>query len=144
MKSVFEYDINIPREKLARLYANPDNNIKWMHDLKKLEPISGKTGQPGFRYRLIPKEGNMIFDATVVSRNLPDELKLNLEGSKTNVFVTGKFIALSRDKTKFISEEVFTFRGFFNKISGFLSRRAIKKAHQTHMNDFIKFAITKK
>ncbi|MGZ4053315.1 MAG: SRPBCC family protein [Bacteroidia bacterium] len=140
MKSIFETEINMSQAKLAELYANPENNIKWMLDLEKYEPISGMPGMPGSKYRLIPKKGNMIFTATVISRDLPNELKLNLEASNVNVLVTGKFIALSPEKTKFISEEVFTFKGIFNKIFGFLAQSLVKKTHNKHMKDFKEFA----
>jgi hypothetical protein len=140
MKSIFETEVNIPHTKLAELYANPENSIKWMLDLEKYEPISGKPGMPGSKYRLIPRKGNMIFTATVISSDLPAEIKLNLESNNVNVLVTAKFIALSPEKTKFISEEVFIFKGIFHKVFGFLAQSAVRKAHHKHMNDFIEFA----
>ncbi|MEO7294271.1 MAG: hypothetical protein ABIW34_14280 [Ginsengibacter sp.] len=65
---------------------------------------------------------------------------MNLEASNMNVLVTAKFIALSSEKTKFISEEIFTFQGIFIKLDGFLEQNSIKKAHQKQMNAFKKFA----
>ena len=144
MKSIFETEINIPREKLSELYADPENIIKWMSDIEKYEPISGTPGMPGSKYYLIPKKGNMVFTATVLNRDLPDEIRLNLEASNVDVLVTGKFIALSPDMTKFISQEIFTFKGLFNKMFGFLAQSAIGKAHHKHMKDFIEFAKTVK
>jgi hypothetical protein len=140
MKSIFETEINIPQARIAELYSNPENAIKWMSDIERYEPISGKTGMPGYKYRLIPKKGNMIFTATVISRDLPDEVSLNLEASNVNVLVTGKFIPVSSGKTKFISEEIFTFKGLFNKMFGFLAQGVIRKAHHKHMDDFMRFA----
>ena len=142
MKSIFEAKINIPQAKLAELYANPENNIKWMSDIERYEPISGTPGMPGSKYRLVPKKGNMVFTTTVISRDLPTELRLNLDGSNVSVLVTGTFIALSPEKTKFISEEVFTFKGIFNKMFGLLAQSAVRKAHHKHMNDFKEFAMT--
>jgi len=136
MKSIFEAEIDVPQAKLAKFYANPENNIKWMVDLERCEFISGELGMPGSKYRLVPKKGNMIFTATVISKDLPNESVLILEAPSVNVLVTGKFIALSHEKTKFISEEIFTFKGLFNKAFGFLASAAVKKAHYKHMNDF--------
>jgi len=143
MKSIFETVINIPQARLAELYANPENSTKWMLDVERYEPVSGSPGMPGFKFRLIPKKGKMIFTATIISKNLPSEIKLNLDASTVNVLVTGKFIALAPDKTKFISAEVFNFKGIFNKIFGFAAQGAIRKAHHKHMNDFIEFAMTR-
>ncbi len=142
MKSIFETEINIPQAKLAEFYANPENNVKWMDDLERCEYISGKVGMPGSKYRFIPKKGTMVFTATVLTRDIPNELQLILESPTVDVLVTAKFIALSPEKTKFISEEVFTFKGFFNKAFGFLAKGAIKKAHHKHMEDLKKYVIT--
>ena len=139
MKSTVEVEINKPRQEVAKLFADPANNPKWMHDLKRYEPISGEQGETGSTYRLVPKKGNMIFLATVVSRN-PNELKLDLEASNVHVLVTGKLKALSPARTKLISEEVFTFKGFFNRIFGFFAGKSIKSAHHRHIEGFKQFA----
>lgn len=144
MKSTFATEIDAPKARVAELYSNPDNNVKWMDDIKECEHISGRRGQPGSKYRFIPKKkGNMEFVATVVERN-PSEYKLKMEASNVDVLVTGKFVALSPKKTKFISEEVFTFKGTLNKLFGFFARGAVKKAHTKHMRAFKKFAKTAK
>src|SRR4030095_225047 len=120
MKSVVELEINVPQAKLAELFADPENNIKWMDDLKRYEPISGTPGMPGSKYRLVPKTGNMVLIATVIARDLPREFRLTLDASNVMVSATDEFIALSSEKTKLISEEVFSFKGPFNKVFGFL------------------------
>ena len=140
MKSVIELEINVPRAKLAELFADPKNNTKWMDDLERYEPLSGTPGRPGSKYCLVPKTGDMVFIATVIARDLPHESRLILESSKVVVSVTDKFVALSSEKTKLISEEVFSFKGLFNKIYGFLVQRAIKNAHRRHMEGFKCFA----
>jgi hypothetical protein len=111
MKSVVEVEISLPQKEAAELYADPRLNSTWMHDIARYEPLSGEEGMSGSTYRLVPKEGDMIFIATVVERNLPDELRLHLEASEVEVEVKGTFISLSPIRTKFISEEVFTFKG---------------------------------
>ncbi len=140
MTSIFETEINVPQAKLAEFYAKPENSISWRKGLIKFEPLNGEQGKPGSRYRLIPKKGNMIFTATVISIDLPNETSVVYESLKVSIAVTRKFIALSPEKTKFISIEVFTFKGLFNKVLGFFTRQAIKKAHYKHMNDFKRVA----
>jgi hypothetical protein len=56
---------------VAALWADPRNNVKWMNDIDRIEPISGELGMPGSKYRLVPKKEGMEFVATVISRDLP-------------------------------------------------------------------------
>jgi hypothetical protein len=140
MKSLVEVEINLPQKEAAELYADPRNNSKWMHDIARYEPLTGEEGMPGSIYRLVPKEGDMIFVATVVERNLPDELRLHLEASEVEVEVRGTFFSLSPTWTKFISEEVFTFKDADDETVSPSVKEDIKAAHRKHIEDFKRFA----
>jgi hypothetical protein len=98
MKSIVEVDIHVPQERLATLFADPENNMKWMDDLDRHEPLSGQPGMPGSKYRLVPKKGKMVFVATVLSRDLPNESRLSLDASNVAVSITARFVALSPKK----------------------------------------------
>lgn len=78
MKSVIELDINVRQAHLAKLFADPANDLKWMDEIERVEPLSGHLGDPGSVYRLVPKPGKMGFIATEVSR-APNELRLSLD-----------------------------------------------------------------
>ncbi len=119
MKSVIELEIDVPQARLATLFADPQQNTKWMDDVDKVETISGQLGMPGSKYRLVPKKGKMVFVATVLARNLPSESHLSLEASNVTVSVKGLFGALSSDRTRLTSEEVFSFQGPLSKVFGF-------------------------
>lgn len=96
MKSVVELEINAPKHRVAALFADPNNNTRWMDDLEKIEPISGEPGMPGSKYRMVQSQPRKVtFIATVTSRNLPDESALQLEAPNVVVSVTDKFAALS-------------------------------------------------
>jgi hypothetical protein len=140
MKSIVEVEINLPQKEVAELYADPRNNLRWMHDVARYEPLSGEEGMPGSIYRLLPKEGDMIFVATVIERNLPDELKLHLEAADVDVQVRGTFSSLSPIRTKLISEEVFTFKGVEEETVSSSVKEDIKRAHRQHIEDFKCFA----
>ena len=140
MKSVIELEIDMPLAKLAALFGDPQQNTSWMDDVDRVETISGQLGMPGSQYRLVPKKGKMVFVATVGARNLPIESHLSLEASNVTVSVKANFVALSSDRTRLISEEVFNFKGPLNKVFGFLAQKAIKKAHRRHMEAFKRFA----
>ena len=140
MKSRVELDIQAPQAQLAELFADPRNNLQWMDDIERIEPIHGELGQPGSIYRMVPKRGDMVFVATVVRRVLPTQVSLSLNDPRVSVAITDTFRKLSDTTTCLISDEVFTFHGRFGKLVGFMSRRAIRRAHRRHMESFKRFA----
>jgi len=140
MKSVVELEIGQSQDKLAALLADPTNSTAWMDDIQRYEPVRGQPGTPGSQYRLVPKKGSMVFLATVVSRDLPNESRLRLEASNVVVSITARFSAVSHDRARLVSEEVFEFKGLLHKIFGLLTTPVIKKAHRQHMEAFKRFA----
>jgi len=137
---VVEININVPQKDLAELLANPRNCLKWMLDLKSFEPVSGEEGLPGSTYRLVAKDRDMVFLATVVERNLPSLLKLNVKGSGIDIVITSRMVALSPTKTKLISEKNFTFEGMNNAEVRTPTQDAIQIAHSRHIKEFKSFA----
>jgi uncharacterized protein YndB with AHSA1/START domain len=140
MRSVVDLEINAPREIVAELYSDPNNNPKWMDDLERNEPISGVLGEPGSKYRMVSKDSDMHFVVTVVSVYLPENVRLHLEWKQSTVDINVDFIQLDVGLTRFISTEDFAFTGFRARLLGLLGRRAIKSAHRRHMEGFKRFA----
>jgi uncharacterized protein YndB with AHSA1/START domain len=139
MTSVVEIDIAAPRARVADLFSDPANNPKWMSDIERCEPVNGTLGMPGSTHRLVPKSGNRVFVATVLSKDLPDELRLRLEAPNVVVSIVDRFVATSPEVTRLVSEEEFRFKGVVNSMLGFLAQPAIKKAHRRHMDAFKQF-----
>jgi len=119
MKYTFETEINAPGEKVAELAGNPDNRKKWMEGLESDEHVSGTSGMPGAKSRLVFKTGKVTITmiGTVTARNLPDEFSESFDASNVLTNATTKFVALSPQKTKYISEQEFQ----FNWTSGHLA-----------------------
>ena len=140
MTSVVDLEIDVPQARLAELHANPELSTEWMDDVERYEAVAGQPGMPGFQYRLVPKTGSMVFVATVVSRNLPNELRLQLDATHVGVSVTARFLAVSPQRTRLTSEQVFRFRGLLYRALGLVAGRAIRKAHRRHMEAFKRFA----
>jgi len=136
MTSIIELELNISQEKLAALFTDPKFSLEWMDDVGKIEPLQGDLGKPGSTYRMIPKKGNFIFTARVGSQELPKQAKIELEASFVSVFITGKFIAMSANRSRLISEEIFVFKGFIGKMMGFFGAGSVKKAHRKHLESF--------
>jgi hypothetical protein len=140
MKHRVELDIDVAQASLAELYANPALSPQWMDDIARYEPLQGTPGSPGSTYRLVPKSGSLVFVATVVSRDLPNEVVLNLDSPSVTVSVVGRLIPLSESRTRLVSEETFRFRGMVRRLVGVMARPAIAKAHRRHMEAFKAFA----
>jgi len=142
MKYTFETEINAPLEKVAELAGNPDHRKKWMQGLESDEHMSGTPGVPGAKSRLVFRTGNVriAMIGTVTSRNLPYALSETFEASNVLTLVKNRFVALSPQKTKYVSEQEFRFKGLLNRVVGFLLQAEFKKQTREHMEGFRRFA----
>jgi hypothetical protein len=89
---------------------------------------------------MVPKKGDMVFVATVLSRDLPEEVRLLLDGTDVAVSITDRFRATSQGVTLMLSEEDFRFKSMFSRLFGFVGQRSIRNAHRRHMESFKHFA----
>jgi uncharacterized protein YndB with AHSA1/START domain len=140
MKSTVTVEINLPQTRVAELFSNPRHTTRWMHKVDRVEPVSGDLGVPGSSYRLIPKQGDMVFVATVLPQVLPNQYRLRLDSTDMVVSVTGTFQSLTATRTLLVSVEEFSFKGRFGAIIGFLARSGIKRVHRRQMEAFKAFA----
>ena len=142
MKYTFEAEINAPREIAAALAGNPANRKEWMEGLESDEHLSGTPGKPGAKSQLVFQTGKarITMIGTVIASNLPDELSETFDAPNVLTMATTRFVALSPQKTKYISEQELQFKGIFNKVVGFLLQREFKKQTLTHMENFRRFA----
>lgn len=141
MKYTTETNINKPIDIVVELFDNPDNMSKWMDGLQSFEHLSGTPGQPGAKSKLKFKMGKREIEMieTITVRDLPDEFSGTYEAEGVYNIVKNKFAKISEDKTKYITENEFQFKGFM-KIIGFLMPNAFKKQSMKYLNDFKKFA----
>ena len=141
MKYANEIEIKLPRQKVIELFDNPDNMPKWQEGFVSFEPQSGKPGEEGstakLNYKMGKREVEMI--ETITKRNLPDEFNGTYEAKGVFNIVNNSFIVLDKNKTKWVSENEFQFKGFM-KIIAFLMPGAFKKQSFKYMKDFKKFA----
>jgi hypothetical protein len=144
MKDVVIVSINAPRKKVAALLSDPSKDPNWREDIAKYEPLSGKPGEPGSTYRLIPKRGGFLFTGTVLRRSLPNRLRITLESPTTTVEVRGTLTSLPGDRTQLVSEEVVSFKGVWSKTVGLLTRPSFRKTHRRNIEAFKKLAETVK
>lgn len=141
MKYTTEIIINKPVDDVVRLFDNPENLSRWMEGLQSFEHISGVAGQPGAKSKLIFKMGKRNVDMieTVITRNLPDEFTGSYEAKGVFNIVKNRFQKIDENKTNYISEQEFQFKGFMKCIA-FLMPGAFKKQSMKYLIAFKSFA----
>ena len=141
MKYALEIDIDLPREKVIELFDNTDNMFKWMEGLVGFEHLSGESGQEGAQSRLKYKMGKREIEMieTITKRNLPDEFTGTYEAKGVWNEVANRFVEVSPEKTKWITDQEFRFTGFM-KVIGFLMPGSFKKQSYKYLELFKKFA----
>jgi carbon monoxide dehydrogenase subunit G len=142
MNYTYEIEINAPLEKVVKLAGDPANRMSWMDGIESYEPVSGTPGEVGSKSKMVFKTGNMKMTmvGTVVANNLPQSFTESIDASNLTSTAISKFVAAGVDKTKYISEQNFVFKGLLNKIVGFLLQGEFKKQTLRHMEGFKRFA----
>lgn len=141
MKYQHEIVIKLPRERVLKLFDNPDNMPKWQPGFVSLEPISGTPGQVGatskLRYKFGKRDIEMV--ETITRRNLPDEFSGTYETKGVKNWINNRFEETPDGSTRWISENEFRFTGYM-KLFGFFMPGAFKKQSYQYMTLFKKFA----
>ncbi len=141
MKYSNEIEINLPLNKVIELFENPDNMKHWQPGLQSFEHISGTRGQVGARSRLIYKMGKREIEMveTIIKQNLPEVFAATYDAKGVHNLQSNKFIPVSEDKTKWVTDTEFKFSGFM-KLIGFLMPGTFKRQSQKYLDDFKTFA----
>jgi hypothetical protein len=141
MKYSNEIGINLPVNRVVELFDNPENLKLWQPGLISFEHLSGEPGQVGAKSRLKYKMGKREIEMieTITSRNLPYEFAGTYEAKGVRNTVCNKFVPLSENRTRLISESEFKFRGFM-RIIGLLMPGSFRKQSQKFLEDFKAFA----
>lgn len=141
MKYTAEIDIDLSRDKVVKLFDNPDNMKHWQEGFISLEHLTGTPGDKGatskLQYKMGKREIEMI--ETITKRNLPIEFSATYEAKGVWNLNKNCFIELDSNKTKWKSDVEFKFKGFM-KIISFLMPGAFKKQTLKYMADFKTFA----
>ncbi|RYJ42712.1 SRPBCC family protein [Flavobacterium beibuense] len=141
MNYTVEIEIDLPVSKVIELFDNPHNMKYWMDGLASFELLNGVSGQPGAKSRLIFRMGNRNIEMleTITVKKLPEEYTGTYEANGVYNVVKNRFIPLPGDRTKYVSENYFEFKGFM-KIIAFIMPGSFKKQSLKYLNDFKRFA----
>ena len=140
MKYSLDIEINKPIDRVIALFDDSDNLDKWMEGLLSFEHLSGTPGQPGatssLKFKMGKREIEMV--ETITVRNLPDEFTGTYEAKGVFNIVKNRFVKLDEQRTKYITDQEFQFKGFM-KIIGFLMPGSFKKQSMKYLVAFKEF-----
>lgn len=136
-----QIDLDLPRDRVVELFDDPDNLVKWQEGLQSFEHVSGEPGQPGAVSRLVFVQGRRRIEMveTIVRRDLPEAFDGTYDAKGVHNLVENRFLELGPERTRWVSRNVFEFRGPM-KLVGLLFGRAFPKQSLKYLQDFKAFA----
>jgi len=139
MKFTSTVTINIPKEKVAAYFANPDYLKEYQEGFLRKELISGDSGEENTISKLYYKQGKreMELTETIQVNKLPDEFMAQYHHKFTDNTMKSTFTALSETKTRYDAEIHYTaFRGFVIKTMVFIAPNFFKKQVAKWLKNF--------
>ncbi|MGW0608796.1 SRPBCC family protein [Streptomyces sp. NPDC002644] len=152
MKYTVSIEIDLPREEVVHLLADPAQMPKWLRGLVLHEPLEGVHGQVGTKSRVVMQMGRQKMEATeTITRREPADLREIPPGSVVHFdreIVGGGMWSAVRDrlteagprKTLWASENEYRFGSALMRLVGRLMPGAFRKQSLRHMRDFKAFA----
>jgi polyketide cyclase/dehydrase/lipid transport protein len=136
-----EIDIALPRDEVARLFADPDNLVKWQRGLQSIEPLSGEPGKPGSTSRLVFLNGKRRLEMveTITANDLPEAFHGTYDAKGVHNVVENWFSEPAPGTTRWVSRNVFEFQGFM-KVIGLVFKGSFPKQSRKYLEDFKAFA----
>jgi hypothetical protein len=141
MKYTTEITINLPIDRVIKLFDNFENLYKWQPTLKSQTHLEGEPGQTGAKTLLVYVERgrSMEMIEEIISRNFPDDSSAIYTARGVVNIHKNKFEEISPEKTRYTTITEFKFSGIMTILSLFM-RRAFPKQTLMRMHMFRKFA----
>lgn len=136
--------INLPVEKVFKLFMDKNNFKNWKKDFISYEQISGSPDETGSVSKLVYTNFEML--ETIVSKKFPSEFQALYEykrGGKTQMLhkAINKFTSLDANKTLVeVDLEIVEVYGFFMNLMIRMMAGAGKKISQDQLNQLKVFA----
>ncbi len=136
-----EIVINANIDTVIALFDNPYNMQKYMEGIESYKIVEGNIREVGAKAEMtvLMGEKKIIMIEEIITNNLPEHKKVTYTADAVINIVTNKFIKVSENKTKFINEQEFEFKGYM-KIIGFFMPSAFNKQSRVYLKDFKEFA----
>ena len=136
--------MDVSREKVGKLFGDPDNLAKWQPGFQSIEPMDVDPEIPHKRYRLNYVNGKrkIVMIESVEVDALPDEYTAKYEAPGMEMRVKNRFEELGPEKTRWITDNEAQTSGFLMRLVGFLMPGCFKKESYKYMVNFKAFAET--
>ena len=141
IKYTEEIEINSNIDTLIILFDNPYNMQEYMQGIESYTLLSGNIREVGAKAEIIASmgENKIIMIEEIITNNLPEEKKVTYTADGVYNIVTNRLVRVSENKTRFINEQEFEFKGYM-KVMGFFMPSAFKKQSRVYLKDFKEFA----
>lgn len=138
MKYTIEVNIKAPREKVVRLFQDPDGVKEWQPGFVGMTHLSGEKGKAGSKtlMKYKNKGREMEIEETIVKNELPELFISTYDASGVHNIVRSHFIESENETTTYRSENEFHFTNFMMKAFGFFMPGAFKKQTQSYLDLF--------
>ncbi|MBU2662452.1 SRPBCC family protein [Actinoplanes bogorensis] len=146
MKYTVAIEIDLPRDRVVELLADPAHLPKWLRGMVLHEPLNGEHGQVGTRSRVVLESGGQKFEGTeTITRH-----ELVAPGTvhyEREIVAPGMWNA-ARERlteptpgtTHWESENEYRFTSLPMRLVGLLMPVTFRKQSLQHMHDFKAFA----
>jgi hypothetical protein len=152
LKYTNSIEIDLPREKVAQLLADPAHLPKWLRGMVLHEPVNGVHGQVGTTSRVVMQSGKQTIEMTeTITRRepadlhgIPAEVVVHFDretvGAGMSSVVRDRLTEAGPETTRWESDSEFRFSSLSMRLVGLLMPSAFRKQSQQHMQDFKAFA----
>ena len=136
-----EIILNLPRERVIELFDSFENLKQWQEGLEEIEHLSGESGQPGAKTRLVYQMGRRKLEMieTILTRNMPDEFSGTYDASGVHNIVRNTFHDQG-ETTRWRMDCEFQFRGIMRIMAFFMGQGRFRKQTRKGMESFKRFA----
>ena len=140
-----EIIINANIDTVSVLFDNPYNMKEYMDGIESYTVLSGNIREVGAKAELVVSyveedvvKRKIVMIEEIITNNLPDEKKVTYTAAAVYNIVINKLIKVSDNKTKFINEQEFEFKGYM-KVMGFFMPSAFKQQSRIYLENFKNF-----
>lgn len=152
MKYTNSIEINLPRNQVAQLLADPAHLPKWLRGVVLHEPVHGIHGQLGTESRVVMQSGQRTMEATeTITRREPADLHeipketvvhfdREIVGAGMWNVVRDRLTEAGPETTLWEQDSEYRFDSLLIRLLARLVPGSFRKQSQQHMQDFKAFA----
>ena len=135
-----EIEIKSNIDTVIEIFDNPYNMKEYINGITDYKIISGEISKVGSKAEItfVMENNKIIMIEEIITNSLPDEKKVTYTANGVYNVVTNKFVKISNNKTKFIKEQEFEFKGYM-KIIGFFTQSSFKQQSRVYLKNFKEF-----